>query len=264
MRLSDLLSKPPKKIFTQVDGFLVNKKYSAGRQITVDIGTIGLNYFCTKCDNTRTFYSKGKVSCIFITPTMASIDCALTCKCGATIPVWFLIDCKSDITALTPEVRIIQRGERLTEGVAYRCDPRYGEFSGLLDRAEQAYWTGLGAGAIVYLRKIFEKVTVQVADAAGIEYKKHAGGNPKNFAELLQTVDKTYEIIPKEFSSDGYKLFRELSNVVHGEYDEKIGIEKYEPLRRLVIGILENVRNKQELNAAMIELGWKNGDDISE
>ena len=264
MRLSDLLSKPPKKSYTQVDGFLINKKYCAGRQVPIDIGTVGLNYFCAKCDNMRTFYSKGKVSSVFITPTMASIDCALSCNCGTTIPVWFLIDCKNDIASLAPEIRIIQRGERLAEGIAFRCDPRYGGFSELLDKAEQAYWTGLGAGSIVYLRKIFEKVTIQVADTFGIEYKKYDGGNPKNFSALLQEVDERYKIIPKEFSSDSYRLFRELSSVVHGEYDEVMGLEKYEPLRRLVVGILENVRNSQELKEAMLELGWKGEIDKNE
>ena len=42
-------------------------------------------------------------------------------------------------------------------------DNRYGEFTPLLDKAMQAYTDGLGAGAVVYLRKIFEKITVKAA-----------------------------------------------------------------------------------------------------
>lgn len=118
-------------------------------------------------------------------------------------------------------------------------DNRYGEFTPLLDKAMQAYTDGLGAGAVVYLRKIFEKITVKAAKAVDIEYAQYDGGNPKNFSDLLKKVDEKCSIIPKEFSANGYKLFRELSGVVHGEYDEEAGLKNFEALHRLVIGILE-------------------------
>lgn len=73
---------------------------------------------------------------------------------------------------------------------------------------------------------------------------------------MLQRVDGECEIIPKEFSKNGYRLFRELSTVVHGDFDEEQGLMKFEPLHRLVIGILENVRNKAEFKEAMRSLGW--------
>lgn len=133
---------------------------------------------------------------------------------------------------------------------------RYGEYSRLLDKAELAYNEGLGAGAIVYLRKVFEKITVQSAKAMQIDYKRHEGGNPKNFKELLLRVDEQCSIIPAEFSANGYKLFQELSNVVHGQYDEDLGLSKFDPLYRLVVGILDNIKNRKELLAAMKALGW--------
>jgi hypothetical protein len=123
--------------------------------------------------------------------------------------------------------------------------------------AERAYREELGAGAIVYLRKAFEKITTQTADAMGISYAKYEGGNPKNFRDLLEQVDEKCSIIPREFSKNGYQLFRELSSVVHGEYNEELSLQKFEPLHRLVIGILENVRNRKELQSAIKSLGWE-------
>lgn len=133
---------------------------------------------------------------------------------------------------------------------------RYGEFAVLLDKAMQAYTDGLGAGAVVYLRKIFEKITVKTAKAVNIEYDQYEGGNPKNFSTLLRRVDEKSRIIPKEFSANGYKLFREMSSIVHGEYDEEAGLNNFEALNRLVIGILENVINHRELLDAIAVLGW--------
>ena len=92
-----------------------------------------------------------------------------------------------------------------------------------------------------------------------IEYSKHPGGNPRNFKDLLIKVDKQCSIIPAEFSANGYKLFQELSNVVHGEYDENLGLNKFDSLYRLVIGILDNVNNHKEILEATAALGWDNG-----
>lgn len=108
----------------------------------------------------------------------------------------------------------------------------------------------------VYLRKVFEKITVQSAEAMGIEYPKHPGGNPRNFKDLLIKVDEQCSIIPAEFSANKYKLFQELSNVVHGEYDENLSLAKFDSLYRLVIGILDNVNNHKEILEATIALGW--------
>ena len=74
---------------------------------------------------------------------------------------------------------------------------------------------------------------------------------------------KKCHIIPKEFSETGYRLFSELSEVVHGNSDEETSLKKYSALKRLVIGILDNVKNNETLikNSEEIlqkirELGW--------
>lgn len=261
MRLSDVLSKAPQNEYTQVDGFVQNKQGKVGQKVDLSVGQVMLNYYCEHCEDLRTFQSQGNLSCIFIDKHLISIDCVLTCGCGANVPMWFLVESENDITSQAPKIRILRKTERLSDTVKINS-LRYGDFSTLLDKAEQAYRNGLGAGAIVYLRKVFEKITIQTANTMGLEYKQYEGGNPKNFSELLKKVDEQCSIIPREFSSDGYRLFKELSNVVHGEYDEKLGLAKFEPLHRLVIGILENVRNAKDFEDAKKILGWcKEGED---
>jgi len=76
---------------------------------------------------------------------------------------------------------------------------------------------------------------------------------------LLQEVDRQCSIIPREFSENGYRLFGELSDVVHGEYNEDLALLKYESLHRLIVGVLDNVKNNNELMAAVGSLGWNNG-----
>lgn len=133
----------------------------------------------------------------------------------------------------------------------------YGPFADYLNKAELAHSVGLGAGAVIYLRKVFEAVIKQVADDEGdIEYKKRDNGNPKNMKDLLEKVNERCSIIPAEFSADKYRLYQELSGIIHGELNEKEGLEKYIPLRRLVVGVLDNVRNKEEFRAAKDALGW--------
>lgn len=254
MQLSDVLSKHPNKEYKQISGFLLNKKGLAGQKVDVSVGSVALNFYCKNCEDLRTFYSKPSLSCIFVNKHIVSIDCVLTCGCGTSVPAWFLVESNNDITGPAPEVRIMKKNARLSEYVTNTH--RYGEYSILLDKAELAYNEGLGAGAIVYLRKVFEKITVQFAKTMNIEYSQHQGGNPKNFKELLIKVDKQCSIIPAEFSANGYKLFQELSNVVHGAYDEDLGLLKFDPLYRLVIGILDNVKNRQEILEATTALGW--------
>ena len=255
MRLGEVLSKVPKREFTQVEGFLLNKKGNVGQQVVLDVGQVALNYFCTKCEDIRTFNSIGRLSSVFVNGQLVSIDCVLACGCKSTVQVWFLVESEEDICSLAPKVRILKRSEKLSDVVKINTN-QYGDFAILLDKAEQAYRDGLGAGAIVYLRKAFEKITVNMADKVGLTYEKYEGGNPKNFQKLLERVDAQCSIIPQEFKQHGYSLFRELSSVVHGEYDEDLGLSKFEPLHRLVIGILENVRNREELRSAIGVLGW--------
>lgn len=86
-------------------------------------------------------------------------------------------------------------------------DNRYGEFTPLLDNAMQAYTDGLGAGAVVYLRKIFEKLTVKTAEAVNIEYAQYDGGNPKNFSELLKRWMKNARQSQKNFLQTDINCF---------------------------------------------------------
>ena len=254
MRLSDVLSKPPKNGYKQVEGFLVNKQGNVGQMVKLQTGTVSLNFFCECCDDLRTFSSQGRLVCVFISKNLISIDCVLKCICGTKVGMWFLVESEDDITLPAPKVRIVKRSEKLQENVKPRMK-QYGDFDDLLSKAELAYREELGAGSIVYLRKIFEKITVQTANAVSIQVLK-PNGRQRPFKELLEEVDKQCHIVPPEFSANGYRLFGELSDVVHGDFDEQLGLTKFEPLYRLVIGILENVRNREELSAAKKALGW--------
>lgn len=198
------------------------------------------------CDDIRTFNLKGELSCVFVNKHVINIDCILTCGCNASVQVWFLAEAEDDIFGQAPKVRIMKRSEKSSDMEKIRTE-KYGEFSTLLDMAERVYRDDLGAGAIVYLRKMFEKITIQMADAFEIEYKKHKGGNHKKFFELLKKVDEQRTIIPKEFADDRYRLFQKLSDVVHGEYDEALALSKFGSLHTLVIGILDNVSKSNEL-----------------
>ncbi|MFC2013260.1 hypothetical protein ACFLUE_03125, partial [Chloroflexota bacterium] len=166
----------------------------------------------------------------------------------------FLVESKNHISSSAPDVRVLKRTEKLTEQVLL-SQSQYGDYSELLEQAERAYRDELGAGAIVYLRKILEAITIQTAEAAGIETKRQ-NGNTKPFKEVLEKVDEHCAIIPKEFSDNGYRLFGELSDVVHGEYNEQLGLRKYEALRRLVVGVLDSVKNNREMMDAIGMLGW--------
>jgi hypothetical protein len=252
MRLSHVLSKPPDITFVEVDDFL-KTPLADGKQRQIDIGSIGLNFYCKKCDDTRTFWSTNKLYCIGVNHRQVSVDCVLKCECGVSVAIWFLVESyEEEISGRAPNVRILKRREKLSEQVRLVG----GQYTDLLDKSLRAYRDGLGAGAMVYLRKILENITVQTANGAGISYNQHNNGNPKNFKELLKKVDAQCSIIPTEFAADGYRLFSELSDVVHGQHDENLALQKFEPLHRLVVGILDNINNKQAINTAKASLGW--------
>ena len=255
MRLSDVLSKAPSPQFTQVDGFLIGKKCSAGQQIKLDIGQIALNFYCLDCEDFRTYLSKGNISCVCAGRSIISIDCVLTYGALPNVEAWFLVEAEDDISGQAPRVRIIKRTVELPSTVEWN-NHDYGSCSLLLEKAVRAYEIGLGAGALIYLRKVFEVATIQAATALELEYPHYQDGNPKNFFELLKCVDERESIIPVEFAEDGYRLYRELSGVVHGNFDEVTGLAKFDPLYRLVVGILNNIKNKREFQCARAALGW--------
>lgn len=256
MRLSDVLSKPVDLKFWQVDGFMDNKKLKSGKSKKLVVGKIGLPYFCKCCDSDMTFISAEDIYCIGVNDKQVSIDCVLTCsRCGNELPVWFLVESKSDIHLPSPEVRVLKRVEKFTQNTQ-SAKGTYGSFADLLSKADCAYRNELGAGAIIYLRKIYEDITIQTANAEGISLLT-AKGRRRHFSDILQDVDSQKSIIPKEFSKDGYKLFGELSAIVHGaNVSESDALQKYESLQRLVVGIIENVKNNAELITALGNLGW--------
>lgn len=264
MRLSAILSKPISDKFVQVEGFLGNQQLGTGKQRKISIGNVGLNFFCKNCRDYRTLYSNEELFSVGVNEHLISIDCVLKClSCDASVQMWFLVESEGDICSPSPYVRILKRSEKLSSTVMLNKE-QYDDFSDLLEKAQCAYHDELGAGAIVYLRKILERATEQAACAAGIDTKitdRNGKRRRKPFKTLLEEVDRQKSIIPKEFSANGYKLFGELSDVVHGDYDEQLGLQKYGALRRLVVGILDNIKNNKEMMAAIGSLGWEDGDE---
>lgn len=260
MRLSDVLSKNPTNKFEQVEGFLNNRQLKCGQQTKISVGSVFLPYHCGDCQADMIFVSDDKLYCIGVHDQLISIDCALKCpRCKESVPIWFLVEIKGLMYSSAPEVRVLKRSEKLSDKVTLN-QGKYEGFSELLEKAERAYRDELGSGAIVYLRKILERVTNQTAEASSIQTTidcKNGKKKRKDFRSLLTEVDQKCSIIPKEFSENGYKLFKELSNIIHSDgSDEQLGLEKYEGLHRLVIGILDTVKNNKEMMEAIGILGW--------
>ena len=257
MRLSDVLEKVELNTITQVDNFLEGKSLpSFGVQRKITIGRIAKNYFCKSCGNQRTFLSKdNNVICLGVDKNKISINATLKCSsCDEIVVVWYLIEFISYSYSTAPTLKIIKYSEYLSEHVS-ADNENYDEVSIFLEKAEHAYNEGLGAGCIVYLRKIYENITVKAAKAVEVNILND-NGKRKNFSKILKEVNEKSPIIPREFSDDGYKLFSELSNILHGSYDDDIGLQKYKSLKRLIIGIIENINNSRELKLAIGKLGW--------
>lgn len=258
MRLSEVLSKTHDSNDYQVEGFLGKNRLSSGKSKNVRVGKIARNYYCFQCKANRTFLSGDQLTCVIVNEHLASIDSVLRCPvCKTTIETWFLVGCQDDIFSIAPQVYLLQCTERLTNAASHEKDGL--EFSDLLERAELAHDSRLGAGSVIYLRKVFEKVTFQAARASGIDTETQ-NHKHKPFRQILEDVDAYHSIIPSEFSRNGYRLFGELSDVIHGDFDEEEALSKYESFRRLVVGILENIKNSEELSQAISSLGWDSDD----
>jgi hypothetical protein len=256
MRLSELLSKAPASEEAQVERFL-SARLAWGKHKTIEVGKVAINFKCKTCDDVRTFMSGDKLSCLGVGERVVSIDACLKCPvCEAAIEAWFLVVSRDELDGPAPTVRL-ERYVDNRRGMASRIGvgAGAGDFDDLLERAQLAYEVQLGAGSMVYLRKIFEAITKQVADIAGIPTTGNNGG-PKPFRNLLQEVDRQHHIIPPAFSSDGYRLFKELSEVVHGNSSDEMALQKYHPCRSLVIGVIQNVASDHEMKQAIDELGW--------
>ena len=256
MRLSGIMSKEPSNSYCTVDGFL-DKNLKTGKYKKIDVGRITLPFYCKECDDVYTFFSEDeKMVCIGVNEYTVSISTVLKCQnCNSIVPVWFLIESDNDFIATQlPKVRILKRSFKLYDAVSI-SNERYGDYSEFIYKANQAYNEGLGAGAIVYLRKIYEQLVIEMAIASNIDINTNKGKR-KKFGDLLKEVDAKCSIVPREFSKDKYKLFAELSNVIHGTFDEKLALKQFPAFYRLVIGILDNIKNNKEINEAIKNLNW--------
>lgn len=267
MRLSDILSKEPVRDFVPVDNFAPKSSARIGSNYKIDVGKVFINLKCNNCNQVHQFYSDEILYFMPINDELISIDCRLTCQyCGKTsVPVWFLVqvECmsitkgnKSVNIIPNAKVRLLHRNFKYSSNVEPEPLQYKKEYSDLLIKADQVYHNGLDAGALIYLRKLFEKVTIDIASANGISYL-NSKGKKLTFKDILDRVEMQYPIIPPEFSANGYKLFGELSDIVHdSSVYEETGIKKYTSLRRLIVGILDNIKDKEELSAATKELAW--------
>ena len=255
MRLSDVLSKAPDTSKKQVENFLGYKDLSWGKHKNIKVGTVLRNHFCLTCREDRTFSSGETLTCIVTGNGAVSIDVPLRCPgCKNGAEAWFLIGCEDDLFSQAPEVYL----ERFTENwrdAANNTDLNIEHVDDLFERAQIAYDDGLGAGSMIYLRKIFEIATLQTAKSANIE-TVNSKKKRIPFKVLLKNVDKQCNIIPIEFSENGYLLFSELSEVIHGDSNEATALSKYVPCRQLVLGVVNNINNTEKMSRAAASLGW--------
>lgn len=274
MRLSEVMSRPITGDYSQVESFMGKQKLSFGKHRKIDVGKIAIDFYCKHCENIRNFCSGDELVCVGAHDHLISIDCALKCSvCNSTVQIWFLIEFDGDMLSQAPKVRIVNKYEKLSSDVLISKE-QYGEFSELLEKSEVAFRAGLGAGAVVYLRTIFETIISQIGDSEKIERKfidKNGKTQYRTFEQYLEEVDKKSSVIPKEFSSDKYKLFRELSGVVHGNCDENTALEKFRAFHRLVTEILKKVKDKdeqplrtKEITDAMSIIGLSGGGEEDE
>lgn len=238
-----------------------------GDFVEINAGRIALNFYCKRCEDSRTFMSPDRLHALIINENLISIDAFLQCPvCKTEIQVWFLLEVK-DMFTEEPKVKILKRTEKLSKNVSELRENSFGIYTDLLEKAMRASREGFGAGAIIYLRKVFERVTSEAARASNISttYINSKGKEKrKTFKDLLTEVDTKCAIVPIEFSNNRYKLFGKLSDVVHGEYDEEIALEKFSAFYRLVTGIIENIKSKEEFRSAQQALGLSEGGDKNE
>lgn len=256
MLLGDLLSMAPERAESRVDRFIFGERTLGwGRTATIKAGQVALNFRCRVCGGLRTFLSGPRLSCLVIGPKQLSIDVTLRCVgCAATVEAWFLVESDDGFNSSAPRVRLDRYTENLRDR-ADRIDSTPGPFTDLLARAQLAYESGLGAGSMIYLRKIFELVTHEVAEIAQVSILTDKGKR-RPFRDALQEVNEKRNIIPLRYSSSGYTLFGELSDVIHGGSSEYVALAKYAPCRQLVLGVVDQVNKDNEYAKAIEELGW--------
>lgn len=292
MRLSSRLSDKSKNN-GEIESFIDWEKYtifpeeetedvrliSDGDFIEIQIGTITLPFYSTVCRDSVSFISPKKLHCLIINNSMISIDCQLSCmdydtdnsacqNCNHCVQAWFLIGA-DDFFAAYPTVHMIKQNFKLPENVKLPVETE-DKFVEWLAKAEIAHKERLGAGSIIYLRSILEQITIKVGSNAGVDIYQ-PNGRTKPFNQVLQAVDTQCSIIPTIYSDNGYRLFQKLSYIAHGNADEDTALREYEHLRRLVIGIMDNVRKKEEeikanedIKRALDAIGFSDGDEPNE
>lgn len=266
MRLSSRLSDKSKN-HGEIESFIDWEKFttssddateeihliSPGDFIEIQIGKITMPFYSQKCNDIVLFVSPKRLHCLIINDKMISIDCHLECtdydednpacnECDHCVQSWFLVEA-DDIFKPTPTVCVAKENFKLPEHIKFPVETE-NKFSEWLNKADIAHKERLGAGAVIYLRSILEKITIKVGDDAGVDIYK-SNGKTKSFEQVIKAVDKECAIIPVIYSDNGYALFRRMSEIAHGNSDEDTAIQEYEPLRRLVVGILENIQKKE-------------------
>ena len=289
MRLSSRLSDKSKN-HGEIESFIDWEKYTTspdeetedvhviapGDFIEIQIGKIILPFYSTACEDSVSFVSPSKLHCLIINKSMISIDCQLSCmdydpnsqvcqNCKHCVQAWFLVGA-DDIFAPSPTVYLIKQNFKLPKNIKLPVETE-DKFTEWLVKAEIAHKERLGAGAIIYLRSILEQLTIKVGEDAGVDIRKPNGGI-RPFEQVIKAVDEECSIIPVLYSNNGYALFRRLSNIAHGNSDEETALNEYDPLRRLVVGIMDNIRRKEEeiknnteIKAALEAIGFNNGND---
>jgi hypothetical protein len=262
MRLSELLSRAPGASPAQIEGFLDNRTISWGKHRKIKVGKVFHNFHCKRCNAQRTFQTGDELYCLGLDYNAVSVDATLKCiECGAAVEAWFLLASDDDISGHAPIVRIDRYSENLRDR-ADRVDVPAGQFADLIKRALVAHETQLGAGSMIYLRKILESITFEVAEIVGVETSR-ANGKRRPFKDVLQDVNQKRQIMPQRYSSNGYQLFSELSEAIHGGSSEEDGLQKFRPCMQLVLGVVDEVNRDNVFSKAIDELGW-NVDNINE
>ena len=252
---------------------------SAGDFIEIQIGKIILPFYSTICKDSVSFVSPRKLHCLIINNQMISIDCELQCmdyekdnpackECNHCVQAWFLVGA-DDIFAATPNVYLIKQNFKLPENIKLPVETE-DKFTEWLAKAEIAHKERLGAGSVIYLRSILEQITIKVGNDAGVAIYQ-SNGRTKPFNQVLQAVDAQCSIIPTIYSDNGYKLFQKLSEIAHGNSDEDTALREYEHLRRLVVGVIENIEKKEEeiksnaeIKTALAAIGFSDGGEQNE
>lgn len=255
MRLSEVLNRAPNNEALQVENFLGHKRLGWGKQKAIRVGSVFHNFHCLRCNDIRSYQSEPQLMALVAGENLVSLDVALKCPgCSSSVECWFLVKGLDDLHLSNPRVFLVRYTEN-RRGSVRGLGIGAGQFEELIDQAQIAYENRLGAGSMVYLRKIFELITYQVASTAGISIIQ-SNGKPRPFKQLLEEVDEQHRIIPRKFSENGYRLFSELSNVIHGEADEDVALRKYFPCRELVLSVVKNVKGDEDVSAALDALGW--------